>query len=199
MNNYMYIYIIMPSIDKNYLLNNLKNINKETFFTDYPIFVETGTFVGYTTLIMEKLFSKVYTIEIDKTFYENQKNAYKGNKINFYLGDSGVVLNDICPQIKLPAIFFLDAHPCGGKSGRGIKDIPLYEEIKAINDKFTSNCIIIIDDVRLFGCNIPGENWSDINDENLISVVKDRLFDYYKAPSDLDKQDRLILHLSPMR
>ena len=30
----------------------------ETFFIDYPIFVETGTFVGYTTLIMEKLFSK---------------------------------------------------------------------------------------------------------------------------------------------
>ena len=53
--------------------------------------------MGETILHVEQYFSNLYTIEIKKEFYETQKKKYKGNKINFYLGDSGDVLTAILP------------------------------------------------------------------------------------------------------
>ena len=79
----------MPSIN----LAFLKML--ETDYKNYPNFIETGTFIGETILYMEQYFSNLYTIEIKKEFYEDVKIIYKGDKINFYLGDSGDVLADI--------------------------------------------------------------------------------------------------------
>ena len=53
--------------------------------------------MGETILHVEQYFSNLYTIEIKKDFYENVKNQYNGDKINFYLGDSGDVLTAILP------------------------------------------------------------------------------------------------------
>ena len=189
----------MPSIN----LDFLKKI--QTDYKNYPNFIETGTYKGETILHMEQYFSNLYTIEIKKAFYENVKNNYKGNKINFYLGDSGDVLNEILPTINDKSIIFLDGHWSAGSTGKGKKDCPLYEELTSIMVNHTNEAVIIVDDVRLFGRgpNNKGSkydkcNWEEINIENTLKIVKDRMVNHYFLPSKFNKEDRLVIHISKM-
>jgi hypothetical protein len=60
--------------------------------------------------------------------------------------------------------------------------------------------IIIVDDVRLFGKG-PNKgteicNWEEINVENILQTVKDRMSNHYFLPSSLYKEDRLVIHIS---
>lgn len=184
----------MPSID----INFLKQLQSE--YQTYENFIETGIFCGETTFALEPYFSKLYTIEIKKEYYENVKQDYKGNKINFYLGDSSDVLNEIIPSITGKSIIFLDGHWSGDDTGKGVKDVPLYEELRCIMLNHKDEAIIIIDDVRLFsvGPNIGNEvcNWEDINTNNIIKIVEERINKTYFLPSHLASDDRLILHIS---
>ena len=186
----------MPSID----LEFLKKI--QTDYKNYPNFIETGTYLGETILHMEQYFTKLHTIEIKKEFYENVKNEYKGDKINFYLGDSGDVLTEILPTINDKSIIFLDGHWSAGDTGRGKKDCPLYEELNSVMLNHKNEAIIIVDDVRLFGMGPNNKNkydicnWEDINIENILKIVKDRSTNHYFLPSKLDEEDRLLIHIS---
>ena len=191
----------MPSIDINWLKENLqnKNINKE-----YPVFIETGTYLGNTIIPLESHFNELHTIEIKEQFIIDAKNKYNGlrnrkNIINFHLGDSSKVLAELCPKIENNAILFLDGHWSSGNTGRGDKDCPLYEELQCIMSHLKHNSIIIIDDCRLFGlgpnkggCN---EDWEDINIENILKLVDSRMDKYYFAPSESHEKDRLIIFL----
>ena len=186
----------MPSLE----IDILNKIKCDNIFKNYPIFIETGTYLGETTFEMEKHFNFVHTIEIKKQFYNNVKKKYNGNKIKFYLGDSSFCLKEICKNINNNSIFFLDGHWSSGNTGRGKKDCPLYEELEVINEIFKYNAIIIIDDCRLFGKG-PNKknaicNWEDINKEKILEILKKRLNNYYFLPSVLDKNDRLILHIN---
>lgn len=185
----------MPSIDLKFLTDLQADYKK------YTNFIETGTALGGTVLKMEPHFSNLYTIEVKKEYYETVKNRYRGNKINFSLGDSSNILNEILPNIDGKSIIFLDGHWSGPKSnnGRGSKDCPLYEELSSIMLHHKDEAIIIIDDVRLFGRG-PNDgimvNWEEINIENTLKIVKDRITNKYYLPSSIVKDDRFIIHIS---
>tara|TARA_B000000557_G_C20672489_1_gene399465 strand:- start:95 stop:667 length:573 start_codon:yes stop_codon:yes gene_type:complete len=186
----------MPSINLEFL--QMLQCDYKT----YSNFIETGTYMGETIFHMEQYFSNLYTIEIKKEFYSRLKNIYRGNKINFYLGDSGDMLIDILSDIKNKSIIFLDGHwsECG--TGKGKKDCPLYEELSSIISKHNDEAIIIIDDARLFGMGPNNKNklgvcnWEDINTENILKIVRDRMTKNYFLPSNFDEEDRLVIHIS---
>jgi len=149
------------------------------YYQSYPIFVETGTYLGHTIFEMDKYFEELHTVEIKKEFYESAKNSYQGSKITFHLGDSINELSKIVCKLSNNTIFFLDGHWSSEQTGRGIKDVPLLEELQQIMKDFKHQGIIIIDDYRLFGKNpIDGscnEDWSEINDQVIIDICADRI------------------------
>ena len=151
----------MPSIDKLFLEKLHDN------YTKYPCFIETGTYNGDTIFAVESYFNELYTIEFSEKYYNCTKNKYKGHKIKFILGDSSIVFESLLPKINDKCIFFLDGHWSGDDTGRSHKDCPLVEEITHINNLFTNDAIIIIDDFRLFGLDKSSgklnEDWSEIN------------------------------------
>lgn len=184
----------MPSLN----INFLKNLQDD--YTKYNCFIETGTLVGETIFALEPYFDKLYTIEFSENYYKNTKNKYNGNKINFILGDSSIVFESLLPQITNKCIFFLDGHCSGGDTGKSDKDCPLDEEITHINNLFQNDAIIIIDDFRLFGLDKSsgklGEDWSKINKDNLLNILKSRIDKVYHLDSECAKDDRLIIHIN---
>ena len=48
---------------------------------------------------MEPYFNEIHSVEIKEEIYINTKSKYNGNKIKFYLGDSSIILKDICNNI----------------------------------------------------------------------------------------------------
>src|SRR5690606_23874229 len=88
-------------------------------------------------------------------------------------------LSKIVCKLSNNTIFFLDGHWRSEQTGRGIKDVPLLEELQQIMKDFKHQGIIIIDDYRLFGKNpIDGscnEDWSEINDQVIIDICADRI------------------------
>ena len=183
----------MPSLN-NLFLNLLQDDYKK-----YPCFIETGTLNGDTTFALEPYFNKLHTIEFSEKYHTNTKNRYIGNKINFLLGDSSSVFETLLPTITDKSIFFLDGHWSGGDTGHSVKDCPLDEEITHINNLFIHEAILIIDDFRLFGLDKSsgklGEDWSAINKDNLLTIIKSRIAKVYHLDSPCDKDDRLVIHI----
>jgi hypothetical protein len=161
----------MPALSHNFIKELTE---KENNAITYKVFIETGTWLGDTILEMEPYFESLYTIEINEKFYNDIISKYTNNKINFLLGASEDKLVEILPSLIDNSIFFLDGHWSAGDTGRGAKDVPLYDELTAIDKYFLPNAIIIIDDVRLFGKgpNHNNElcNWEEINEEKLLST-----------------------------
>jgi hypothetical protein len=182
----------MPSLD----LEFLKNLKGD--YNNYPIFIETGTLNGDTTFALEPYFQKLFTIEFSEKYYNNTKNRYSGNKINFILGDSSKVFQTLLPEITKNCIYFLDGHWSSGDTGKSDKDCPLIEEITSINNLFQNEAIIIIDDYRLFGLSKEtglNEDWSEISKEKIINILGNRVKNIYHLDSICSKDDRLIIHI----
>jgi len=179
----------MPSLNDKFLLKLKDNIK------DYQTFIETGTYKGATIFAIEEYFNKILTIEVKKELYDNLISKYKGDKIKFIYGDSVEVFEYIFKYINENTIFFLDGHLSANDSGFKNKTVPLLEEIELINKNFKNKGIIIINDVRLFGKKIGSEDWSDISKDKIFEILFNRITDFYYVESELDPQDRLVIHI----
>lgn len=187
----------------------LKGIFKELGQTITSNFVETGTYKGLTILPMSQHFKKLYTIEINEKAYEFCRDEAKKRNINniqFVLGDSAIQMNNIINNFNEndSVVFFLDGHVTNNNSGftgKGIKDVPVMEELNSIYNNFKGDGIIIIDDTRLFNKNKSKEtadaDWSDINLQNILKNFKeDRILKYlFVKGGGVQKEDsdRLII------
>lgn len=113
--------------------------------------VETGTYLGEMIHAMRNRFKKIYSVELDPELYKNAKKRFANARhIAIYEGDSGEILPQILPEIREPALFWLDAHYSNGITARGIIDTPIAKELDAVFNHPVKHHVILIDDARCF-------------------------------------------------
>ncbi len=144
--------------------------NEVKFFKELiglEIFVETGTYIGNSAKKMSCLFQKVYTIEKSETMFNIATNNLKSiENIILLKGDSRELLNSILRNND-NILFWLDAHWSGEETYGQEDECPLIEELHTIF-RYSKNCMILIDDARLFVAPPPRphkmENWPSLKD-----------------------------------
>lgn len=116
------------------------------------VFVETGTYYGDMVDAVKNHFKIIYSIELSKKLYEKAKKRFFGDKrVHIIHGNSAIVLGNLVPNLKQPALFFLDGHYSAGETVRADKDTPIYEELGHIFNNKQFDHVVIIDDARCFG------------------------------------------------
>jgi predicted O-methyltransferase YrrM len=164
---------------------------------DTKIFIESGTALGHTTMLAVKNgFDKIYTIELSEKYYELAKIKFeKYPQVVCLLGNSKDKISEILNEIKEPALFWLDAHFCGGDSAKADKLVPLYEELETISKHYIKDHTIMIDDVRLMGdVNEPMNGWkgiSKLETEEKCRLINNSYSIYYE--SDILSSDDILI------
>jgi len=119
--------------------------------------IETGTFLGQTTLALSRFARRVITIEPDTKLYNAAVEKYRHvENITFVHGLSENKLNEIFTNLNLDELsdisFWLDGHYSAGVTFKGPVDTPIESELDAISafsSKF-KNMTVFVDDVRCF-------------------------------------------------
>ena len=146
--------VLQFSSVKNYHGNGA--VKKEFFqkmvtFFNPTIFIETGTYLGNTTLNAIEFFKEIHTIELSMPLYQKASERFKNvENITTYHGDSSEVLKQVLPKMHGKILFWLDAHCSGGITAGEGRD-PLMDEIRAIRVNRIKNAVILIDDIRGWG------------------------------------------------
>jgi len=114
------------------------------------LFIETGTFKGQTSSWAAGIFRNVITIENSKELFDLAVlNLASLKNLRCQYGNSAIELKKILAEINEPALFWLDAHWCGGPTHDHADLFPLLDEIKVVKQS-DFNHIIMIDDARFF-------------------------------------------------
>jgi hypothetical protein len=133
------------------------------------VFVETGTYYGYTALRMSKIFDKVYTIEKSEALFNKAKEKLGDvRNVTLIYGDSREELGPIIER-EDNILFWLDAHWSGGETYGESDQCPLIKELEVIfRYSKKKNFAILIDDARLFLAPPPSNHdfsqWPTIRD-----------------------------------
>lgn len=121
----------------------------------YPAaaWVETGTFLGETTVLLAREAKQVYSLEPATEFYVRAQNKFSSwENVSVINGPSETVLPTLLPNLTGPVNFWLDGHYSAGQTFKGRKDTPIIEELSEIElniAKLKPICVLI-DDVRCF-------------------------------------------------
>ena len=126
--------------------------------------IETGTYLGDTTMELSRLVKKVYTIEINSQFSALAKLRCKSQtNIIYLIGNSPDIFRRILPNIKKPILFFLDAH--------WFDYWPIRDEIKAILKHSGSANIIVIHDFYVPGKNFGYDSYIQTKKNDIASII----------------------------
>jgi hypothetical protein len=127
----------------------------------YQRFVETGTYLGWTTNAIASFGVEVDTIELAELHYNRAITHFGDNpKIRCFFGDSTTVLPQILSNLHEPAVFWLDGHFSGGDTAMGATATPVAEELEALAAHPIKGHIVLVDDIRGFGENgYPTKEW----------------------------------------
>lgn len=118
---------------------------------DCSTFVETGTYHGGTLNCMCEHFEKALSVEwFEPLFRENQARFSEKSNVLLFHGNSDDMLNEMIPHIQGRAMFWLDAHYCGGGTAGETHRCPLLGELDAIRRARRGEDCIVMDDARYF-------------------------------------------------
>jgi hypothetical protein len=117
---------------------------------DIDTLIETGCGSPANTIdIARHWYSRVISIELDEENYQEAALQFiADHRVTLLHGDSAVLLRRVLEEIRKPVVFWLDAHYNG--RARGVQDVPVLEELRAILSLGRVDDFILIDDLRLF-------------------------------------------------
>jgi hypothetical protein len=142
-------------------LNQLINIKEIKQKYNLNNFIETGTGMGETIDdILNYNFFSIQSCEIEPIQFEKLNNKYTQPNVKIYLGKSSDSLPKMLNNVDGPSLIFLDAHFPGQGYVRNtfVEDsytieeiIPLETELNILkNHKYINECVIVIDDLRIY-------------------------------------------------
>ena len=115
--------------------------------------IETGTYLGDTTLFLSRHAEKVISIEPDIELWRQAKSRLrKFQNIDLVNGTSEEVFESVLAKVSGNVNFWLDGHYSGGVTYHSGNVTPIEEELAVIErrlDQF-DEVSILVDDVRLF-------------------------------------------------
>jgi predicted O-methyltransferase YrrM len=115
---------------------------------DLKVFVETGTYLGFTVEHVLDKFEEIYTIELDLKLHEQASAKFEAHeKVICILGDSGKKLADLLYYMDDRALVWLDAHWSAGITARGDKDTAITAELDALGEATRRDHVLMIDDL----------------------------------------------------
>ena len=113
--------------------------------------VETGTHLGNTALLLSDISSHVHTIEPSIEFIQRAKDTLLGiNNVTLHEGTSEDCLENIISSLEGNVCFWLDGHYSSGTTFKGISNTPMKHElsiIEKLKSKITK-LVVLIDDIR---------------------------------------------------
>jgi hypothetical protein len=109
------------------------------------IFFETGTNLGQgVQAALDAGFDNVISVEKDPAWFTLAHDRFHADKrVTLLEGSSPRHLEERCPVMAKPHVFYLDAH--------SVEENPLLDELQAIGLSPYRSHTILIDDVRMFG------------------------------------------------
>jgi hypothetical protein len=116
--------------------------------------IESGTYLGDTTLALSRRAARVHTIEPSAFLAQRARERFSDRPtITVHEGLSEDLLPVILADITGPVSFWLDGHTSGGVTHSGPKVTPIREELAAIDAhlEHLPRVTVLIDDFRGFG------------------------------------------------
>lgn len=139
-------------------------------YEDIRVFVETGTYLGASTMLAHDQFPVVHSVEISPDLHARAVDLFGTTPgVRFHLGDSREFIAKMAREVKERAVWYLDAHwfkKTKEKVGGRKKGLPLWVELDAIAARPHKD-IVIVDDTHSFGTASPTPEWLDVTLENI--------------------------------
>lgn len=112
--------------------------------------VETGSYLGDTIRALQDRFELYASIEIAPALAAPLIEEFADDpSIRIIVGDSGVEMRKLLPEIGKPTVFWLDAHYSGGAT-RGDGYVPIFAELESIRELAHPQHAVLIDDMKDF-------------------------------------------------
>ena len=120
--------------------------------------VETGTYMGETTELLETKSMKVISIEPEENLFKMALLKFIGKqKFQIINGTSEDIFPWLIPTISGDVTFWLDGHYSAGITYRGPKETPILDELRIIeaNLRNFQRVVVMVDDIRCFDPTLP--------------------------------------------
>jgi hypothetical protein len=138
------------------------------------VFVETGTYLGGTTMMAAQHFAQVYTCEVVRALQQKAEEAAASadlRNISFNLEDSSRMLARVVPELDGGALFFLDAHISGSDTSyNGREYVPLLTELETVLSALRHPSLFIIDDARFWIGNQKPHDWAHVSEPIVLDL-----------------------------
>lgn len=132
------------------LSEDLASVLQEHF--RFAAAVETGTYHGQSTLLLQRLTGKVYTVESAPDLFRRARETLERHPgIQVLYGESAEVLPGILAQLSHGALFWLDAHWFPSVPDLNNEQCPVLQELAILAGwPWIHESCVLVDDAHMF-------------------------------------------------